>query len=141
MYAALVLGDGNTLHAMHSRLPAHGAVCAVTLHFEYRFLHSAERSIGLRYYFDTPAAALGEARIHSKKIGGKDRGFVAAGTASYLDDCRPVVEWIVRNERGLYLFVQSGNGFLQTRCFGFCFLRHLGVIRIGQLAGLSELLL
>ena len=56
-------------------------------------------------------------------------------------DCRTIVEWIVRNERGLYLFEQCGDGFLQTRYFRFGFLRHLGVVRVGELARLGELLL
>ena len=100
--ASLTLGDGNTLHAVHARFPAHCSVGAFTLDLEDCLLDSAERSVGLRDDLDAPAAALGEARVHPVKVGGENRGFVAAGASADFHDCRTIIERIVRNQRRLY---------------------------------------
>src|SRR5438034_1274262 len=67
-------------------------------------LHSAERAVLLGNDFDAPATTFGEAGVHAVKIRGKNGGFVAAGAAANLNDGRTVVERVVGNECGLYLF-------------------------------------
>ena len=141
MNAALTFRYGHSLHAVDARLPAHRAVRALAFDLEDCFLHPTQRSVGLRDDFDSPATSFGEARVHAVQIGGEDRCLVAAGAASDLDNGGPIVQRIVRNECGLYLLDQRLDGHLESDRFGLCFLRHLGVIRVDELAGFRELVL
>src|SRR5438046_2156596 len=99
MNASLALGDRNTLNAVNAGLPPHDAKDSVALHLEDDFLDSIERAFGERHDLDFPSSALCKARVQPEEVGGKDRGFVASGSATDFDDCGPVIEWIVGNER------------------------------------------
>jgi hypothetical protein len=141
MNAALAFRDGDALHAVNPRLPAHRTESALALDLEYRFFHTAKRAVGLRYHLDAPPPSFGKSSVHAKEIRGKYRGFITTGATSDLDDGGPVVERIMWNKRRFYLLEQRLDGCFETCRFGFCFLRHLGVIRFGELAGFRELLL
>jgi len=86
--SALTLGDRYTLHAMHTGFPTHRAEGAFALDLEDGFLHAAKSTSRLGNYFYAPAPPFGEAGVHAIEIGGKYGRFVAAGTATNLDDRR-----------------------------------------------------
>src|SRR5687768_18312060 len=107
MDAALTLGDRHALNAVDTRFPAHDSKRSFSLHLEDRFLHSAERSIRLRDDLDAPAPAFRESCVHAVEIGGKDRGLIAPGAATYLHNRRTVVQRVVRYQRRLVLLEGS----------------------------------
>src|SRR5689334_5398470 len=109
MNAALAFGDGNALHAMHAGLPAHNAKGAVAFDLEDRLLQPAEGALGIGYRLDAPSAALSEALIHAREVRREDGGLIAACPCADFDDCRPVIERVVRNQRRLDALFELGD--------------------------------
>src|SRR4051812_3925639 len=62
--AALGLGGGHALDAVHAGLPAHGAEGAGAVHLEDRLLDPAERAVGVRDDLEAPPLPGDEALVH-----------------------------------------------------------------------------
>src|SRR5712691_2241868 len=99
MDAALLLGDGHALYAVHARLVAQRPVRFGSTRGENGFLQTAERSFGERQNVDLPAATLAEARVHAKQIRGAQRRAGSAGAPSDLDDGIAIVEGVAGGEQ------------------------------------------
>jgi len=97
--AALLLGDGYALHAMHAGFVAQNAVRLGTARREDGFLEPTERAWGERENLDLPAAALAEARVHPEEICRKQRRFIAAGPRADFHDRIAIVERIGGSEQ------------------------------------------
>jgi len=82
--------------------------------------------------FDVPG-------VHPVEIRGKQRGFVATGAGPDLDDGRPVVQRIVRDEQRPEVALESVQLGLQPRDFGPRLLRQLRVVKRNELTRLREL--
>ncbi len=82
MHAALRLGLGNALHAMHPALVLHLRVDAVALDDRDDFFHAAHAALRLGEDFDLPAMLFGEAHIHPEDFRDKQRGLVAASAGA-----------------------------------------------------------
>ena len=98
MNAALLLGHGDALHAVHARLVTERTVRLRTTRRKHRFLQAAEGAVREREDLDLPAAALGEAHVHAEQICGKQRRLVAAGAGPDLDDRVAVIKGVRRRE-------------------------------------------
>ena len=79
------------------------------------------------------------ARVHAVQIGGEDRGLVAAGASTDLDDRVAIMKGVGRQEQRLERFFRQRNGQLDPRDFGASLGRHLSVIERQELARLLEL--
>ncbi len=98
VYAALGLGGGHTLHAVHAALVLEHAVDARAAHRDDNLLEAAGRAGALRCDGGGPAAALAVAQIHLGQVAGKEGGFVAACAGAYLEDYVFVVFGVDREQ-------------------------------------------
>ena len=106
--AALALGLGHTLHAMHAALELHGAIDAIAQHLERDLFETAH--IGRRRVddLDLPLLALGETLVHAEEVTREDVCLVATGTTADLDDDVLLVVGVGRQEQEL-------DGLLELR--------------------------
>src|SRR6267142_1907281 len=96
--AALLLGGGNTLHAMDAAFVFKLGIDLIALNGRDDFFYSALRGRRAFEDFDFPALDFGEARVHAIEIAGEDAGFVATGASADFDDDALFVERIFRQE-------------------------------------------
>ena len=128
--AALGLGLGNALDAMHAGLELHDGVDAVALDLELDGLKAAGLAGAGVEHGGLPAARLAEALIHLVQIAGKDGRLVATGGGANLDDGVLVVVGVARDEHVLDVFLELGKLGL---VFGDVHLEHLLLIGIGSI--------
>ncbi len=75
----------------------------------------------MREHFDLPAVLLGKARVHAEDLGGKERGFVAAGAGADFEDDVLFVVGVLGQQQHLDLFFEGGLARLER---GNLFLGH-----------------
>src|SRR5437667_7329541 len=141
MDAALLLGDGDALYAVHARLVAQRPVRFGSTCGENGFLQTAECSFGERQNVDLPATTLAEARVHAKQIGGKQRRLVAAGARTDLDDGIAIVEGVAGGEQLGERRLQTVDLGTEPLDVGARELRQLGVLVGEDFTRLSQLAL
>src|ERR1700719_1400484 len=84
--AALLLGGGNALHAVHATFVFQFRIHFVALNGGDDFLDSALRRRRAFEDFDLPALRFGVARIHAIEVASEDASFIAAGAGADFDD-------------------------------------------------------
>ena len=99
MDPALLLGDGDALYPVHTRLVAQRPVRFGTARREHRFLQPAERSLREREDVHLPSPPLAKPRVHPKEIGGEQRGFISSGSGADFYDGIPIVERIAGGQQ------------------------------------------
>ena len=91
--AALRLGDGHPLHAVHAALvlqPGPGALGALALHRDRRVLDAAQAGDGGVQDLGPPAAPFGVPLVHPEQVAGEQRGLLAALARLDLQEDVPV---------------------------------------------------
>ncbi len=126
--AALRLGGGNALHAVHAALPLELRVDALAFDDGDDFLVSADAGLGERHDFDLPAMLLGEARVHAEDLGGKERGLVAAGAGADFENHVLLVVGILGQQQDLDLVFDGGFARLER---GDLFFGHGAQVGVG----------
>ena len=86
MDAALGLGGGDALHAVHAALVFEEAVDAVAADGEGDVLVAAGGALVEVVDFNLPVFLLAEACVHAEEVAGEEACFVAAGAAADFDD-------------------------------------------------------
>src|SRR5690606_8168576 len=139
MDASAALGHGDALDAMHSRLEAKPAIDLIACDDGDHFFEAAGRCIALRSDFNLPPLALGVARIHTEKIGRKERRLLASGASADLEkDVLFVVRILGKQEEVDRLFKLFDPRFK----LGKLFLGELTQLGVGErLLILADLLL
>ena len=107
--AALGLGRGHALHAVHAALVLQprphalsglgGALAALGLHGDLDVLVAAELGLGGVDDLGLPADALGVAQVHAQQVAGEQGGLVAARAGLDLEDDVLVVAGVARDEQ------------------------------------------
>jgi hypothetical protein len=126
---------------VHAALPFHRAVGAVAHHLEHRLLDPAQRALRPRDGLHPPPAPLDEAGVHAHQVGREQRRLVAPGPGAHLDDARPVVERVPRDEQRLERALGAGDLVGEALDLAARLGRELGVVGAGELLGLGELAL
>ena len=129
--AALGLGLGNALDAVHAGLELHDGVDAVALDLELDGLKAAGLAGAGVEHGGLPAARLAETLVHLVQVAGEDGRLVATGGGADLDDGVLVVVGVTRDEHVLDVFLELGKLVL---VLGDVHLEHLFLIRIGGVA-------
>ena len=112
--AALRLGLGHALHAMHAALVLHARIHAVAFDDGDDFLQSADARLRRREHFHLPALGFGVAVVHAEDLRREQRGFVAAGSgADFQDDVLLVIR-ILGQQQHLQLFFDGANALFQA---------------------------
>ena len=99
--AALVLGLGHALHAMHARFEFHPREHALTRDARHDFLIAARIGVAGRKHLHLPAFNVGIALIHAEKIGREQRSLLAASACANLDDGTLVVGGVLGKQLDL----------------------------------------
>ncbi len=133
--AALGLGLGDALDAVHAALVLHDGVDAVALDLELDRLEAAGLAGAGVEHGVLPAARLDKALVHLEEIAREDGSLVAAGGGADLDDGVLLVVGIARDEHVLDVFLELGELGL---VLGDVHLEHLLLVGI---AGVVEHLL
>src|SRR5258707_11162697 len=141
MNASLCLRRRNPLYAMLPSLVAQRSERARAGHLEDGFLHAAKWAVGVRDGFARPAVPLDIARVQAEQMRREEGGFVATGARANFDDGVAVVERIVRQQGGLELRLEVGDGRFEPRDFVRRFGHHVWVVNGNELAGFGELVL
>jgi len=139
MDAALLLGDGDALDAVHTRFVAQRPVCFGTSGREHRFLESAERSLGEREDVHLPSPPLAKARVHPEEIGGEQRGFIPSGSGADFYDGIAIVERIVGGQQLRELRLEPVDLGSEAIDVGAGELGELGVFVGEDFLGLTQL--
>ena len=131
--AALRLGDGHPLHAVHAALvlqPGPHALVALGLHGDRDVLVAAEVGVLGVDDLGLPADALGVAQVHPQQVAGEQRGLLAALARLDLQDDVLVVVGVARDQQVLEPLLQPRDALLELG-------RLLGERRVlgGQLLG------
>src|SRR6266404_4642992 len=84
--AALLLGGGDALHAMHAAFVFQFGINLIALDGGDDFLDSSLGRGRAFEDFDFPALRFGEAGVHAIEIAGEDAGFIAAGAGADFED-------------------------------------------------------
>ena len=126
--AALALGLGDALDAVHARLELHRAVDLVSQHLELDLGKAAlVGGVGVDD-LDLPLLALCVAAVHLEEVACEDGGLVAAGGRADLDDDVLLVVGVRRQEHELDLLLEGGQLGLDL---GDLLLRELLEVRVG----------
>ncbi|MDR6357079.1 hypothetical protein Q3H58_003750 [Pseudomonas psychrotolerans] len=127
---ALGLGLRHPLHPVRPGFELELGVDVVALDPGDDLLEATVLALVLREHLESPALALGVARIHAEQIASEDRRLVATGAgADFQEDVAPVVG-VLGQHHPLQLVFQ----FLQARLgAGHLFLGHLAQVRIAVL--------
>ena len=128
--AALGLGLGNALDAVHAGLELHDGVDAVALDLELDGLKAAGLAGAGIEHGGLPATRLAKALVHLVQVAGEDGRLVATGGGADLDDGVLVVVGVARDEHVLDIFLELGKLSL---VFGDVHLEHLLLIDIGSI--------
>ena len=129
MHAALTFGLGHTLHAVYAALELEPRVHLIACHAEHDLLVAAQLGLGFVHDLGLPAALVGVHRVHSVKVGRKQRAFLAARAAANLNVDVFLVVRVLGQQQDLQLVLQTGDvalGLLQL------LLRQLFHVRVGQ---------
>ena len=132
MNAALRLGDGHALHAVHPALVLQvrphalvGCGRALRTDRERNVLETAELRVGRTHLGDAPAVRLRVAGVHARQIGGEQRGFFAALTRLDLKDDVHRILGVAGSQNlherlvgGRFLFLEGGNLVGEGTIFG-----------------------
>ena len=130
--AALRLGDGHTLHAVHATLVLqvrpHALVgCGRSLRTdrERNVLEATKFRVGRTHLGDAPAVCLRIAGVHACQIGGEQRGFFAAFTRLDLKDDVHCILGVAGSQDlherlvgSRFLFFEGGNLVGEGTIFG-----------------------
>ncbi len=120
---------------MHATLEAEEAVGAIALDLGRGLLEAARIRVALVQHRDLEAPALREADVHAEQLRGEQRGLLAAGAGTDLEDHILGVGGILGNEQALDLGLALGDGLLQI---GDLHLGHLAELRIHGLVAQDE---
>jgi hypothetical protein len=96
--AALRLGGGHALHAVRAGLELETCVGAAAHHAADDLLVAAVLARALAHHLDLPALALGVARVHAEQVAREDRGLVAAGAGTDLEEQVRFVVGVLRDQ-------------------------------------------
>jgi hypothetical protein len=112
------LGFRNALHAVDASFVAEAAVRADALHQGDDLLEPAD--LGLREVddVDTPALALGVARVHAEELGGEERRFAAACAGADLEDRAALGVGVLRPQLVLELRLQLADARFERVALG-----------------------
>ena len=130
--AALRLGDGHALHAVHPTLVLQvrphalvGCGRALRADRERNVLETAELRVGRAHLGDAPAVRLRVAGVHARQIGGEQRGFFAALTRLDLKDDVHRILGVAGSQNlderlvgSRFLFLEGGNLVGEGTIFG-----------------------
>src|SRR5207253_3037057 len=139
--AALRLGRGHALHALHTGLELELRVRTSARYLEDDLFEATLFGLALREDLGLPAMALGVPRVHAVKIRPEERGLLPALAGTHLDDDVLLVEGIARHELRAQTFGEviglrrEEGGLLAGE------VAQVGVITIDELLRLSEPLL
>ena len=97
--AALRLGVGHALHAMHAGFEFQFGERAAAPDFGDDFLEAAHGAFAGGDHLDLPALQAGEALIHPEQVAGEQRGLVAAGAGADFQHHVAVVHGILGQQR------------------------------------------
>src|ERR1039457_6858008 len=101
------LGAGPAVPPVHAGFVLEVGIGALPLDRGHDFLEPARRSAGHGQDLDLPATALGEARVHTKKVGREKRRFLAARAATNFEQDVLVVVGILGQQQELQPFFQA----------------------------------
>ena len=107
--AALALGLGDALDAVHAGLVLHHRVDLLARDLELDGLEAAGLRRARGEDLDLPAAPLAEALVHLIEVAGKDGGLVAAHARADLDDGVLLVVGVGRDEQELDVVLERGE--------------------------------
>jgi hypothetical protein len=123
--AALGLGGGHALHAVHAAFVFEDAVNLVAADFDSGLLHAADIGGADFERFDLPPARLSKTSVHAHQIAREQAGLVSACARAELHQHVTPFERIRRENRLLNLLFELHESGLQHRDLS---LRHLGEI-------------
>ena len=132
MHAALRLGLGHALHAVHARLVLEGAVDILARHLQHHLLVAACGAVGEGGDFVAPALALDVFGVHAQQVAGEDRRLVAARAAADLDDGILRVLGVLGYEQQLDLLLHRRERRFEFGDLAAGHLAHLLVAVVGQ---------
>ena len=129
--AALALGLGNALNAVHAGLVLHNGIDLVALDLELDALEAASLAGAGVKHGHLPLLGLEEALVHLEQVAGKDCCLVATGGGADLDNGVLLIVGVAGDEHELDVFLQLGQLGL---VLGDVHLEHLLLVRIAGLA-------
>src|SRR5262245_53262096 len=139
--AALRLGLGHALHAVHAALEPQEVVRAVARHLRHDLLEAALLGGALVEHLDLQLVLAAVVRIHVEEVAREDAGLVAADARADLEDDVAVAQLVAVGERALGLAPELGEPRLDVADLGLRELGHLGVARRDHLLRVGDRLL
>ena len=130
--AALRLGLGHALYAVHARLVFERAVDVLTRDLEYDLLVAARGAVRERGHFVAPALRLDVFGVHAQQVAGENGRFVAARAAAYLHDGVLRVLRVLGDQQQLDLLLHLLDGGFQLGDLPARHFAHLLVLVVGE---------
>ena len=104
--AALALGLGNALHAVHAALVLHDGVDLIARNLELDRLEAARVARARIKHLELPTLRLAEALVHLEEVARKNGRLVAASSRANLHDGILLVVRVARDEHELDVFLK-----------------------------------
>ena len=130
--AALRLGLGDALHAVHARLVFERAVDVLPRHLHHHLLVAAGGALRGRGDFVLPPLRLDVLGVHAQQVAGEEGRLVAARAAANLHDGVLGILRVLGDEQQLDFLLHAGDGGFELRDFAAGHLAHLLVLVVDQ---------